>query len=143
MFSEVGTVVSIGTGVKRGEFLAREMHKVTAGSGWRAKLHIIPVLKSLATSSETIERSVRRFFEGQRQPDCYYRFNVLEGMDMQLFDYSKIQDIQESTEKYLQKPVVQTSLDKCARRLEGTEAPASTFPQPTPASNPGKTTVEA
>jgi Patatin-like phospholipase len=141
--SEIGTVVSIGTGVKRGEMLAREMHKVTAGSGWRAKLHIIPVLKSLATSSETIERSVRRFFEGRRQSDCYYRFNVLEGMDMQLFDYSKMQDIRESTEKYLQKPVVQSLLDKCARRLESIEAPASTFRQPTPASDAGKTTVEA
>ncbi|KAG4429784.1 hypothetical protein IFR05_014734 [Cadophora sp. M221] len=87
----IAALVSIGTGKARSTRLAKEMRRANAGKHVRALMNMALVLKSIATSSEHRERSVYNYFRGMSKLDCYYRFNVDVGMEVELHEYKRSQ----------------------------------------------------
>ncbi|MCJ1269967.1 hypothetical protein MMC22_009860 [Lobaria immixta] len=114
----ISAVVSIGTGLKKSSELAKDLTKAASGSRFRSMYHMALVLKHIALSSEHIERSVRSLFKGRHNLDSYFRFNVSEGMDIELYEYQKYPQIQQSTRSYLDQKEVQDRMQVCAETLE-------------------------
>jgi Patatin-like phospholipase len=115
----IGAVVSIGTGKSRGNLPARDMKMAAVGKHFRALYHVALVLKHLATSSEARERSVYNYFGGMGKLECYYPLNVDQGMEIELHEYKKYDEIRRSTRKYLNTQVVAQIVMKCAYKLAG------------------------
>lgn len=115
---QLGAVISIGTGKARGNLLARDMKRSAAGKHPVALIHVAKVLKHIATSSEARHRSVYNYFRGLDRLDSYFRFNVDTGMEIELHEYKKYDEIRYHTEKYLNTPGIKRSLISCARKLE-------------------------
>jgi hypothetical protein len=115
---QIGAVVSIGTGKARGNLLARDMKRSAAGKHPVALIHVAKVLKHIATSSEARERSVFNYFLGMNKLDSYFRFNVDTGMEIELHEYKKYDEIRYHTQKHLDAPGVKERLVACARKLE-------------------------
>ncbi|KAF8536158.1 hypothetical protein BDD12DRAFT_935396, partial [Trichophaea hybrida] len=80
--SEIGCIISIGTGVQPGRRLAAEgtaranMFGVPLVGRLAAQVDTGPVASALATSSKYINQFAESKFRGT---DIYYRFNVQEG----------------------------------------------------------------
>jgi predicted acylesterase/phospholipase RssA len=132
--SEIGCLVSIGTGVQRGKELA-------AKSSIGTKFFLVPivgmyaamadasvVMKDIATSSEfNHQRALELFARSERQ-DAYHRFNVSHGMDIQLNECYKIPAIRYATETYLNEPATQSALQECVSKLRTLDNPENLIP---------------
>jgi len=88
--------------------------------GIKASFHIMTALVGLSTSSESTHLRVYR--EANSKDEAaqfpYFRFNVLRGMDdIGLEEWSKVEVMTDFTRSYLQSPLVDDELRRCAGGL--------------------------
>jgi hypothetical protein len=97
--------------------------------GIKASLHIMDALVNLSTSSEGTH--LRVYQEANSKDESsqfpYFRFNVLRGMDnIGLEEWSKVEAMADVTRCYLQSPIVDEELRRCAGGLVNPAAFEST-----------------
>jgi hypothetical protein len=116
--TEIGCIVSIGTGVQQDCPLARERFITSLGIplvGWAvAKLDAIKVIKALATSCEHIHEVAKYTF---RNTEIYHRFNCPEGGDIKLYEYKKTAEIKDLTQSYLSEDSTVEAVEACVSQL--------------------------
>lgn len=118
--AEIGSIISIGTGVQQGLRLAAEgtvrtnMFMLPFLGKIAAKIDAALVTTALATSSEHIHLFAQSKFRGT---GIYYRFNVCAQTDIKLFEHQKIGAMIQVTEDYLQEASTLTLMRKCVSRL--------------------------
>lgn len=108
--NRIQCLVSIGTGVPQ-----------LKGFG-DYPYQIFKTLSALATETE---QTARKFQEDKRHLDdagCYYRFNVIRGLEeIGLQESKKIADIAAATRGYIESPDVHKKMQDCANNMSGRE----------------------
>jgi predicted acylesterase/phospholipase RssA len=97
--------------------------------GIKASLHIMNALVNLSTSSESTHLRVYQEANSKHESAQfpYFRFNVLRGMDdIGLEEWNKVEAMADVTRSYLQSPLVEDELRKCAGGLVNPTAFEST-----------------
>jgi Patatin-like phospholipase len=97
--------------------------------GIKASLHIMNAIVNLSTSSDGTH--IRVYQEATSKDESaqfpYFRFNVLRGMDdIGLEEWRKVEVMADVTRSYLQSPLVEDELKKCAGGLVNPTAFEST-----------------
>jgi hypothetical protein len=119
--TEIGCIVSIGTGIQQGLELAAEgtvltslLHFPILGQ-MAAKIDAAIVTAALATSSQHIHRFAELKFRGT---GIYYRFDVRQPTNVKLFEYKKMPDMVKATQEYLEEINTTELLQECVSRLK-------------------------
>lgn len=116
--TDIGCVVSIGTGFQQGRRLGRERLITSLGlplvGRAFAKLDTIKLIEALATSSEYVHSIAKNKFRGT---GIYYRFNCPEGGKIKLYEYKKTAEVSDLTKLYLNKVCTVKDVEACILQL--------------------------
>ena len=102
----IGCIVSIGTGVPSVKKFGKDA------------IDVFNTLKRIALETETTAREFHQEHTDLDDSDCYFRFNVPDGLaEIGLEEVSEMSTIIDATQYYLEGEVVYKSLRKCAKAL--------------------------
>ncbi|CAH0002317.1 unnamed protein product [Clonostachys byssicola] len=109
----IRAIASIGTGLPRTIAISN---------------HLTSIAKACARIATDTENTANRFYQsfclpGCKYEDCYFRFNVEQGMQgIGLHEWQKVDIMTSSTLSYMQEVSVATKLAQCASKLLGKTA---------------------